>query len=152
MNEKALKYLKLAQYNADLFSKDPHRKVGSIILAPDFSRILATGTNGFPRQFNDQIESRWQRPTKYNYVSHAEQNAVCNAARTGTPLENSVIVVTMFPCSNCTKSIIQAGIRKVYTVTPDLNHRTWGSEYKVSLEMMNEVGMELFFLDSTEFN
>jgi deoxycytidylate deaminase len=51
--------MKLAQYNADLFSKDPHTKVGTIILSNDFSRILTTGINGFPRKVNDNIPERW---------------------------------------------------------------------------------------------
>lgn len=144
--EKANKYLKLACYNAELFSKDPHTKVGAIILTADFSRILATGINGFPRKFGDTKPERWERPTKYNYASHAEQNSVCNAARTGTPLDGSIIIVSMFPCMNCTKSIIQAGITKVYTVEPNFDDVKWGEEFKISIEMFNEVGVEIIYI------
>lgn len=145
--EKATKYYNLAKYKADLFSKDPHTKVGAIILSEDFSRIQSTGVNGFPRKFNDKIEKRWERPTKYLYVSHAEVNSICNAARSGTSVDGSVIVVTMFPCMNCTKAIIQSGIKKVYTKKPDLEHHRWGEEFKVSLEMLDEVGIEVFYLE-----
>lgn len=144
---KAEKYLQLASYNAELFSKDPHTKVGAIILTSDFSRILATGINGFPRKFDDSIPERWERPMKYNYASHAEQNSVCNAARTGTPLDGSVIIVTMFPCMNCTKSIIQAGITKVYAPKPNFEDIRWGNEFKVSVEMFEEVGVEIIYIE-----
>lgn len=144
--EKAKKYLELARYNAELFSKDPNTKVGAIILTPDFSRVLSTGINGFPRKFNDEPGKRWERPMKYNYVSHAECNSVCNAARSGTSIDGSVIVVTMFPCMNCTKLLIQAGITKVYSPKPDMNNERWASEFKVSLEMLEEVGVDIIYL------
>jgi dCMP deaminase len=145
--EKSKKYFQLAKYNADLFSKDPNTKVGAIILSNDFSRIQSTGINGFPRSFNDKIEKRWERPTKYLYVSHAEVNAICNAARSGTALDNSILVVTMFPCMNCTKAIIQAGIKKLYTKRPNFTHPRWGEDFKISKEMLDEVGVEIFYID-----
>lgn len=145
--EKAKKYIKLAQYNADLFSKDPHTKVGAVVLDHDFSRVLSTGINGFPRNMNDDLEERWQRPAKYKLVSHAEANAVANAARTGTPLEGAVIAVTKFPCSTCTKLLIQAGIKKVYTISPDYSSETWGEDAKISEEMLSEVGIDVVKFD-----
>lgn len=142
-NTKALKYIKLASYNADLFSKDPHTKVGCIILTDDFSRILTTGINGMPRHLNDENKERWKRPTKYSYVCHSEANAVANAARTGTPLDKSVICVTKFPCSTCAKLLIQAGISKVYTVQADYESEKWGEDARISKEMFDEVNIEV---------
>jgi dCMP deaminase len=147
--QKANKYLMLARYNAELFSKDPCTKVGSIVLAPDFSRILSCGINGMVRNMNDDIEERWARPTKYSYVSHSEANSVANAARTGTPLDGSVMVVTKFPCSTCTKLIIQSGIKKVYTVPPDYTDQTWGSDARISMAMFDETGVATVMLDGS---
>lgn len=143
VNEKAKKYIKLAQFNAHLFSKDPHAKVGCIILSSDFSRILSTGINGFPRHMDDNNMTRWERPTKYSYVAHAEANGVANAARTGTPLDGAIIVVTKFPCSSCTKLLIQAGIRKIYSLSPDYDNPIWGNDAKISEEMLAEVGIDV---------
>lgn len=152
-NIKAIKYIKLAQYNAHLFSKDPDTKVGCVILTKDFSRILSTGVNGMPRHMNDEDQERWKRPTKYSYVCHSEANAVANAARTGTPLDDSVICVTKFPCSTCAKLLIQAGISKVYTIRPDHSSQTWGEDAKISEEMFNEVGINVdqFFIEDLEY-
>lgn len=142
-HQKAKKYIMLANYKAGLFSKDPHTKVGCIILSHDFSRILSTGINGFSRNMDDNRPERWERPMKYSYVSHAEANGVANAARTGTPLDGSVVAVTKFPCSTCTKLLIQAGVKKVYTVEPNYESDTWGADAKVSEEMLSEVGIEV---------
>lgn len=144
--QKAKKYIKLARYNAELFSKDPHTKVGSIVLTEDFSRILVTGVNGLPRAMDDSVMERWERPNKYSFVSHSESNSVANAARTGTPLEGAVMVVTKFPCSTCTKLLIQAGIKKIYTTAPDYEDQTWGSDALIAEEMLREVGVEVFKL------
>lgn len=146
--EKAHKYLKLAKYNADLFSKDPHTKVGSIILTNDFSRILTTGINGFPRKLKDDIPERWEKITKLSRVSHSEANSVANAARTGTSLDNSIIVVTKFPCSTCTKLLIQAGIKKIYTIAPDYESHTWGNDARISEEMLNELNIEIIIFEN----
>jgi dCMP deaminase len=143
--DKAQKYMQLAKYNAELFSKDPNTKVGAIILPQDFSRILTTGINGFPRKFGD-VSERWQKPQKYTWVAHAEVNAVCNAARTGIPLDNSVAVITMFPCSNCTKTLIQAGIKKIYVPSPDFSDPKWGEDFKISKTMLDEVGVDIMIL------
>lgn len=147
MLDKAIKYYQLAKCHADLFSKDPDTKVGALILAPDFSRIISTGVNGFPRKFNDDNPQRWVRPTKYQYASHAELNSICNASRTGTPTDKCVMIATMFPCVNCTKAIIQAGIHTVYTPSPDYDNERWGQEFKVSKEMLDEVGVHLVYVD-----
>ena len=144
--EKAIKYIKLAKYNAELFSKDKHTKVGAIIMANDFSQILATGINGFPRTMNDNIEERWERPVKYKYVCHAEANAIANAAMTGTAIKNSVMAVTKFPCSSCAKMIIQSGIKKIYTIVPNYESEVWGEDVKISEEMFNEVGIDVLKL------
>jgi dCMP deaminase len=148
LNQKVQKYMKLARYNADLFSKDPHTKVGAIILTQDFSRILSTGINGFPKSVNDTCEERWQRPTKYSYVAHSEMNAICNAARSGTPIDNSCMVVTMFPCMDCSKAIIQSGIKTIYAPEPDFDDPRWGNAFKISCEMFSEANIEVKAVDT----
>jgi dCMP deaminase len=148
--EKASKYMILARTNADLFSKDPHTKVGAILLDSEFSRILSTGINGFPRNMNDNMKSRWERPTKYKYVAHAEMNAICNAAKSGVSLDNSIAIVTLFPCSNCAKALIQAGIKKIYVPENCMkcNIEEWEDDFKVSREMLNEVNIDINIIKS----
>lgn len=144
--DKINKYYLLAKYNAELFSKDPNTKVGALIMKPDLSCILSTGINGMPRKVKDDDPVRWQRPTKYKYCSHAELNAVCNAAKSGTATEGASAIVTLFPCSECCKALIQAGIKTVYTPPPNIKDEVWGDSFTTSLIMFEESGMNVVYI------
>ena len=144
--EKATKYMQLARYQADLFSKDPSTKVAAIILDPRTHAILSTGYNGIPRKMNDTLPERWERPAKYLWTVHAECNAVCNAARSGMSVDGAVAVVTLFPCSDCAKMLIQAGIKTIVAPTPDYDLPRWGESFKLSNKMFKEVGIEMVLL------
>lgn len=95
-------------------SKDPNTQVGACIVNEE-ERILSTGYNGFPYGCSDD-DFPWAREgasndTKYPFVVHAELNAILNAG--GRSLANSRIYVALFPCNECAKAIIQAGIKEV---------------------------------------
>jgi dCMP deaminase len=75
--------------------------------------ILTTGYNGFPQGCSDD-EFPWDREgeiTKYPFVVHAELNAILNAS--GKSLRGSRLYVALFPCNECAKAIIQAGVSEV---------------------------------------
>lgn len=148
--DKAIKYIKLARYQAELFSKDPRTKVAAIFLAPESHECLTVSYNGFPRGVDETNQERWIPPTKYGYVMHAEVNGLCNACRSGTPMYNAICVVTLFPCASCAKALIQAGIKGIVTMEPDLTCERWGSEFKLSMELFQEVGMRLTLLKPEE--
>ncbi len=93
-------------------SKDPNTHVGCVIVGPAHE-IRTTGYNSFPRGIRDDVPERFERPTKYHWIEHAERNAICNAARCGTPLEGCTIYVEIMPCMDCGRAIVQAGIREV---------------------------------------
>ena len=95
-------------------SKDPHTRVGACIVAPD-NRILSVGYNGMPRGCSDD-EYPWERSgdeldTKYLYVTHSELNAILNYR--GGSLEGAKLYVSLFPCNECAKAIIQSGIKTI---------------------------------------
>lgn len=96
-------------------SKDPNTQVGCCIVSKD-NRILSVGYNGFPYGCSDDKFS-WERSadnelnTKYFYVCHAELNAILNAG--GKSLKDAKLYVTLFPCNECAKAIIQSGIKEV---------------------------------------
>lgn len=148
--DKAIKYYKLAKYQADLFSKDPNTKVGAIFLAPESLQILSMGFNGFARGIDETKCSRWERPQKYDYIVHAEQNGICNACRHGTPLEHSIAVITLFPCKECAKALIQVGVDTIVTKRPDFDSVRWGRDFTLSTEMFAEIGIELIMLDDSD--
>lgn len=95
-------------------SKDPNTQVGACIVDQD-NRILTVGYNGMPSGCNDD-EMPWDREgegmaSKYFFVCHAELNAILNYR--GGSLEGSTIYVSLFPCNECAKAIIQAGIKRI---------------------------------------
>lgn len=97
-------------------SKDPSTQVGACIVSND-NRILSIGYNGAPNGFDDD-RFPWAREgeslnTKYPYVCHAELNAILNYRGSKKDLENSKIYVDLFPCNECAKIIIQAGVKQV---------------------------------------
>ena len=93
-------------------SKDPNTQIGCVIVGPAHE-IRTTGYNSFPRGIKDDVPGRLERPAKYLWIEHAERNAICNAARCGTPLEGCTIYVEIMPCMDCARAIVQAGIREV---------------------------------------
>ncbi len=142
MDSKIIKFYKLAKYQADIFSKDPNKKVCALFIAPETYQILSTGYNGMPRGFNEN-EERWKRPVKYKYVVHAEANGIYNSSLFGVSLKGSICIVTMFPCSNCAKGLIQVGIKSIYTIEPNLDHERWGDDFRYSLELLQESNIEI---------
>jgi len=146
MNEdKIKKFYSLASFQADLFSKDPSKKVCALFIAPESLQILSAGYNGLPRKLNE-TEDRWSKPLKYNYVVHAEKNGIYNACRNGVSLKGSICVVTFFPCNECSKSLIQVGIDTLISPEPDFKHPKYGESFKYSIEMLSEVGINLIFI------
>jgi dCMP deaminase len=95
-------------------SKDPNTQVGACVASKQ-NKIVGVGYNGFPWGCSDD-ELPWAREghfldTKYPYVCHAELNAVLNSIN--FDLRDCRLYVALFPCNECTKVIIQAGIREI---------------------------------------
>ena len=124
-------------------SKDESTKVGAVIVAPDHS-VRSTGYNGFPRGVRDTLEERNARPAKYLWTVHAEQNAICQAAKSGTHLEGCTIYINgLPPCSRCASLIIQAGIKEVIYLSAEVPDR-WKDEWKIAETMFLEAGVKHF--------
>ena len=124
------------------YSKDKSTKVGCVIASPR-KEILSMGYNGFPRGVNDEIPARQERPTKYEFVVHAEENAILNGCRNGTRLEGGILYVTMPPCTRCAGSIIQSGIKEVIYLEPEIQKQIpgWRDTLDISFIMFDEAGI-----------
>ena len=95
-------------------SKDPSTQVGACIVSSE-NKILSVGYNGMPRNCDDDVYP-WDREgdelnTKYMFVCHAELNAILNYS--GSNLKGSKVYVTLFPCNECAKALIQSGVSEV---------------------------------------
>lgn len=143
--KKFLKFLPIASEMAKL-SKDPSTQVGAVAL-DDNHNVIATAYNGFPRGVHDDPERYGDREVKYKLISHAEQNLVAQAAYGGRSLAGSTVLLTsLFPCSACAKSLIQAGVRRVISPPPDTNPR-WEEEAKWAGVMFEEAGVEVIYYE-----
>ncbi len=93
-------------------SKDPHTKVGAVLT--NNNCIIGTGYNGDPRNFKYEFD--WNSEEKYNYVIHAEMNAIANAVYNGAgnSIKGSEIYLTLSPCNHCILQLIQFGVKTVY--------------------------------------
>lgn len=138
-------------YLSGMRSKDPNTQVGACIVS-DNNKILSMGYNGLPVGCDDD-EFPWERESespldnKYFYSTHSELNAILNYR--GGSLEGAKIYVTLFPCNECAKAIIQCGIKKIiyaddkYSETPAVI---------ASKKMLDAAGVEYVFYKNTERN
>ncbi len=107
-------FMAIAQLSAKR-SKDPSTQVGACIVNKS-KRIIGIGYNGFPIGCSDD-ELPWSRKgdfleTKYPYVCHAEMNAITNSSNK-PELDGATLYVSLFPCNECAKLIVQVGIKEL---------------------------------------
>ncbi len=107
-------FMAVAQLSA-LRSKDPNTQVGACVVN-NRRHIIGIGYNGFPVGCSDD-ELPWAREgdyleTKYPYVCHAEMNAITNSSNK-SELDGASLYVSLFPCNECAKLIVQVGIKEV---------------------------------------
>ena len=143
-------------------SKDPSRQVGACIVRD--TKILSVGYNGLPvglydsqmywGKAKDFDEKKDWRPhflykkelyDKHLFVVHAELNAILNST---TDLKGSTIYVDLFPCNECAKAIIQAGIKEVKYLSDEDIGKT---SYTAAKYMLNSTGVETIRLEKTKF-
>ena len=107
-------FMELAKLTAKR-SKDPVTQVGAVIINKN-KRVIGLGYNGFiDIPDNDKLfpwtkNSNNYEEIKYSYVIHAEANAILNST---SSIKDSTLYVTLFPCRECAKLIIQSGIKKI---------------------------------------
>jgi dCMP deaminase len=131
------------------WSEDRSRQVGCVIVGRA-NEIRATGFNGLPRGVSGKIDQRHdsRNGEKYYWFEHAERNAIYNAARVGMPLEDCRLYVSLFPCADCARAMIQAGIVSVNTYPPPQNDRTYSRSFEVTIEMLQEAGVNIYLYEA----
>ena len=129
-------------------SKDPNTQVGACIVDPEH-KILSMGYNGFPLGCSDD-EFPWVREgedplkTKYVYTVHSELNAILNFR--GGSLEGAKLYVSLFPCNECAKAIIQAGIK---TIVYDCDKYAHTPAVIASKRMLDAAGVRYYKYNRT---
>jgi len=135
-------------YLISMKSKDPSTRVGAVIVGED-NEIISTGYNGLPRNINDKFERYNNKEYKYLSSNHAEENAILHCAKNGIKTKNCRIYTPWIPCSRCSKSIIQVGIKEViYDHNFPGNNSShqnehWKNSIKISKEILTEAGIKI---------
>lgn len=139
------RFIEMAQL-VSTWSKDPSTQVGVVLVDPKTRAIISTGYNGIARGVRDFGYRLDTRPEKYDWIEHAERNAVFNAARRGIATEGAWAYMNYAPCpcADCTRALIQAGVVKI--IGPDRHFDGKGRDKHYNLEisptMLSEAGVE----------
>jgi dCMP deaminase len=142
------KYLELAKYVANAWSKDPSTKVGAVLVNYEVGQEFI-GFNGFPRGVDDSPERYADRELKYKMVVHAEVNAIQKAGQLARGSTLYVYPSFSFPpiCNECAKLAIQSGVKEVVGYEPDLTGiapsrvARWAESILISKTMFEESGV-----------
>jgi dCMP deaminase len=121
-------------------SDDIHTQIGCVITAKD-GHILSMGANKFTSGVTATAENV-ERPEKYDWIEHAERNAIYSAAKNGVRLENATMYLLDFPCVECSRAIAQSGITTLYTgLTKVLDEERY--KFNKSRTILASAGVEL---------
>ena len=139
------KYLLLARYVAENWSKDPSTKVGAVLVNYEYG-LEFIGYNGFAHGVEDTLSRISHRDTKYAMTVHAEVNAILKA---GHFAKNSTLYVwpsfAELPiCHDCAKFAIQAGVAEIVGVEPDTSselYARWRTSIEIAKTMLDEAGV-----------
>lgn len=153
MSDKRMDYISWDEYFMGIAvlsamrSKDPNTQVGACIVSDDH-KILSMGYNGFPKGCSDD-DFPWCRDgdpfdNKYFYTTHSELNAILNYR--GGSLEGSKLYVTLFPCNECAKAIIQSGIK---TICYDSDKYGETAGVRASKRMLDAAGVTYYKYQSS---
>ncbi len=123
---------------ASLKSKDDSTQVGAVLVDNKSRKVVSSGYNGFPRYLDD-AKVPTTRPEKYLYVVHAELNAILHAERN---LTDCTLYVTVFPCSDCMKAMIQTGIKTVVYLN-ELGGKDWEMSKAATMKLADLAQIEV---------
>lgn len=117
------------------------RHVGAVLAPSDGSAPIAA-CNDFPAGVADTPQ-RHLADGRLIWMEHAERNAIYAAARRGRATEGATLASTYFPCTDCARAIVQAGIRRLVTLAPDPSDPVWGASFGPSETMLREAGVQI---------
>jgi len=135
-------------------SSDKSTKVGAVVVDPN-NVVVSMGYNGWCRGVEpwEDDDPRHQRPMKYLHTEHAERNAIYNAARQGKQLDGCKIYVSLLPCMDCARAIVQTGIQTVVMHTEGQEafwnafetkeEARWSVDHQECQKLFQEAGVEL---------
>lgn len=135
-------YFMTLAYLTAMRSPDPRTTVGAVILDRE-GNLVEVGFNDYPVGVNGQSPDRKIAPEKYNWIEHAERNAIYRAARRGISIDGGTMYTNMFPCANCARGIIQSGLKHLIYHRDHPNNIVLDDAHQISFVMMSEAGISM---------
>ena len=134
MSKYDLHFLEIAKVYARL-SHAKRKQVGAVIVKDN--SIISDGYNGTPRGYSNECED--SNGNTHWYVLHAEANAITKTAKNTSTCDNSTLYITLSPCRDCCKLIIQSGIKRVVYVEEyrDISGITFLEDFGISCEKIS---------------
>ena len=120
------------------------RRVGAVLVQQNSTRRVHA-CNSFPRGVVDN-EQRHAGNGRLIWMEHAERNAIYAAARSGMGTDGATLACTFFPCLECARAIVQAGITRLLTLPPDLSDPVWGESFGPSTTILAEGGIGITYM------
>ena len=134
-----------AALRASSLSPNRVRQVGAVLAARDGVEIAACNT--FPAGIRD-LEERHAGDGRFIWMEHAERHAIFEAARRGVATAGAHITSTFFPCIDCARAIVDAGIVCLDTPAPAFDDPVWGAAFERSQVILREGGVEIRIVDA----
>ncbi len=129
-----------AALSASLLSPNRVRRVGALLVAADGTEIAACNT--FPAGVRD-LEERHKGDGRFVWMEHAERRAIFEAARRGVATAGAHLTTTFFPCIDCARAIVDAGVACLDAPAPDFDDPVWGASFGRSQTILAEGGVEI---------
>lgn len=130
---------------ASSLSPNRVRRVGAILVARDGTEIAACNT--FPAGVRD-LEERHQGDGRFVWMEHAERHAIFEAARRGVATAGAHLTTTFFPCIDCARAIVDAGVTCLDAPAPDFDDPVWGGSFERSQTILTEGGVEIRIVEA----
>ena len=127
-----------AAWRASASSPNRMRQVGAVLIADDGTEIASCNT--FPAGVRD-LEERHLGDGRFVWMEHAERHAIFEAARRGVATAGAHMTTTFFPCIDCARAIVEAGIVCVDAPAPAFDDPVWGSSFERSQTILREGGV-----------
>ena len=144
-----LPVLREAVVQTMLESDDPHRKVAAVVFSLSGS-ILSRAANSLPPGVGILAERVDFRPEKYYWIEHAERKAIYQMARSGVACAGQGLYVPWFPCTDCARAIVCAGLSLLVAHRPDFEDSRWGQGFVRSEIILREGGVKIVYIEDLD--
>lgn len=150
MTKQEHKYFLNQAFEMKQFSDDPRTQTGAVIVDIINKGVVSSGSNTLPKgtQLTSELIEILQTDEKYEWIEHAERNAIANAISANVNITGFYIYATYYPCAPCARMIINSGLKAVIVPSkPDYTNAKWGKSWQVATKMFENAKVKCFIME-----